>query len=99
MMQASYLIVRLDKEFTNELVDRTDSKAEVPQMLSVDPQLGISINNYGYGCLNRILLQPVGKQDIPRNSMILYYVKAINNKDNTYICRNHPATDTITTNE
>jgi len=45
MMQASYLIIRLDKEFTNELVDRTDSKAEVPQMLSVDLQLGISINN------------------------------------------------------
>lgn len=56
MVPASHLIIRLDEEFANKLVDGTDSKAKVPQMLSVDLQVGISINNYGYSCLNRIIL-------------------------------------------
>jgi hypothetical protein len=56
MEPVSHLIIRLDKEFTDKLVEGTDTKAKVPQMLSVDLQVGISINNYGYSCLNRILL-------------------------------------------
>lgn len=32
----AYLIIRLDKEFTNELVDRANLKAKVPQMFGTN---------------------------------------------------------------
>lgn len=51
-----YLIIGLNEEFTYELINGASSKCKVPQMLGVDLQVGTSINNYGYSCLNRVLL-------------------------------------------
>lgn len=36
ILTRAYLIIRLDKEFTNELVDRANLKAKVPQMFGTN---------------------------------------------------------------
>lgn len=36
ILTRTYLVIRLDEELTNELVDRADSEAKVPQVLGIN---------------------------------------------------------------